>query len=88
MVKHLVWIQIQLENGGYISGIFNIPGMLLDYHVGDLMHAGDLGVLQPLLGNVLFELFQSMGGMITKPIRQTKDQLIISIPVKISAIIN
>ena len=33
----------------------------------DLMHMGDLGVVQMVLGNVLLELFFRMGGQVTRP---------------------
>ena len=39
-----------------------IPGILLCYVTADLMHAGDLGVLPIILGNVIWDIFKNLGG--------------------------
>ena len=52
---------------GYISGIYSLPGFDHKYNTVDLMHSSDLGILLYLLGNVLFEVFREMGGLITRP---------------------
>jgi len=56
-----------LLNNKPVSMLFQLPGFLFEYISGDLMHCGDLGVLQYLLGNVIHELFLSMGGRIKTP---------------------
>ena len=53
--------------GTYSSGIWAIPGFHLKCIRPDWMHMGCLGVLQYLIGNVLWELFKDMGGKFTNP---------------------
>ena len=51
-----------------MSGLFDVPGFVIAMVSIDLMHVSDLGILQVLLGNVLFELFKQVGGLITEPL--------------------
>ena len=67
MVSHTTWFLEQIAMAYYICGIFNVPGFQLDYVIIDIMHCLDLGVTQVLLGNVLYELFIMMGGLVTRP---------------------
>jgi len=51
----------------YLAGIFAFPGFSADYIVPDWMHCADLGVVQYLLGNILWEVFVSLGGVHSNP---------------------
>jgi hypothetical protein len=64
---HATFIASRLATNSYISGIFSIPGFVLDYFGVDFMHVADLGVTQYFLGAVLFTLFLEMGGVISRP---------------------
>ena len=44
-----------------------VPGFIIAYVTADLMHAGDLGILPIVLGNVLWNMFQKMGGTLKRP---------------------
>ena len=57
-----MFLEANLMSGAFVSAIFSIPGFIASYISIDLMHTGDLGVLQYLLGNVLWELFIVLGG--------------------------
>jgi len=70
MIQTHLHIRQLLAVGAFTSILFQWPGFAvlgLDLIQADLMHTGDLGVIQYLLGNVLFELFQEMGGIIGNP---------------------
>ena len=43
-------MQRVLAMGLYLSGVFSLPGFIVTYISGDLMHTGELGVLQHMLG--------------------------------------
>ena len=62
VIPHSAYLTSALLTGGFISCVFNLPGFDLSYIVVDLMHTADLGVTQYVLGNVLWEVFQEMGG--------------------------
>ena len=47
--------------------LFSIPGFKLKYISIDQLHAGDLGVMQFILGNILFDIFVEIGGLLTNP---------------------
>ena len=49
----------------YVSGIWSIPGFHLATIKLDWMHVCCLGILQYLLGNVLWECFRELGGSMT-----------------------
>ena len=66
-ISHRSFIENVQSSGSYISKLFSVPGFILEFVLGDLMHMSCLGVLPLVLGNVLFEIFISMGGEITKP---------------------
>ena len=42
--------------------LLGLPLFTIACIAADLMHAGDLGVVQYLLGNVLFDIFRELGG--------------------------
>ena len=46
----------------YVCGIFQIPGLTLDFVKPDWMHTVDLGILQYLVGCIMWELFLAVGG--------------------------
>ena len=60
-------MQSRLLEGKFFSAIFLLPGFIFDYFSIDLMHCCDLGILQYLLANVLFDLFLEMGGLVSRP---------------------
>ena len=64
---HADTLRIMIVEGLYVFALVALPGFLMSYVTPDLMHAGDLGVLQVLLGNVLYELFKAMGGTYESP---------------------
>jgi len=51
-----------LAQGQFVSAIWQVPGFCLATVRPDWMHVCCLGVLQYLCGNVLWELFQFLGG--------------------------
>ena len=65
LLTHDMFIASVLETGSYLSEIFNFVGFKHCMINGDLMHCGDLGVLQYLEGIVLYELLMEMGGRMT-----------------------
>ncbi len=66
-LSHIDFLEDTAVRGAALSKLFGIPGMLLEYVEVDLMHAGDLGILQYVLGNVLFECFGELGGVLARP---------------------
>ena len=54
--------QEAFERRAQPSPIWQIPGFLVSYCAPDFMHVSCLGILQYLSGNVLFEVFQHLGG--------------------------
>jgi hypothetical protein len=75
MICHADFIKRALILNLYVSVLFNFPGFVLEFVSIDLMHCCDLGILQYLLGNVLFELFLKIGGVITRPDEHIGDLL-------------
>ena len=63
---HATFIACRLATNAYVSGMFSIPGFLLDFFGVDFMHCADLGVTQYFLGAVFFTLFLELGGVITR----------------------
>ena len=53
--------------GGFLSGVWRVPGFFFDYVQMDSMHRRDLGVAQDCGGNVLFEIFERLGGVAARP---------------------
>ena len=70
MMTHRDYITYVLNKIGYVPGIFSLPGFCIAYATIDLLHCGCLGVVAYLAGNVLFELFQMIGGLITSSLKQ------------------
>ena len=67
MLTHQIFMQLQLADGKYISSIWNLPGLKTDHVTIDLMHTGCLGALLYTHGNVLWEIFEEVGGLTTRP---------------------
>ena len=67
MFTHELFMQWQLAQGGYLSPVWNIPGLRHEHFSIDLMHTGELGILLYLYANICFEIFCSIGGLISKP---------------------
>ena len=42
--------------GGTVAVLLTLPGFMLEYIQGDLMHASDLGLLPIMLGSVIWEV--------------------------------
>ena len=51
----------------FLSKLFSVPGFTLQYIIPDWMHTVCLGVLQYLMGNVMWELFVHIGGVWSNP---------------------
>ena len=47
--------------------VWHFPGFLFDFVQLDLMQMGNLGVAQDCAGNVLFEVFERLGGVAARP---------------------
>ena len=56
------FLERKLAAGVIISGVFNLPGFLLEYCLADWMRAVDLGIAQIVTACILWELFKMMGG--------------------------
>ena len=57
----------QLAAGDYIPLIFEWPGFILEYLHADFMHCVCLGIVQCVLGNILWELFHQLKGIQKRP---------------------
>lgn len=66
-VHHFSYLDGYLNDGKWISEIFTIPGFRFEFLSLDFMHVVDLGVAQYCVGNIMFELFLELGGLVTKP---------------------
>ena len=51
----------------YPSGIWSIPGLTIGMFKPDWMHCCDLGILQYVMGSVMWELLRQLGGTMNKP---------------------
>jgi len=51
----------------HVSSVWSIPGMVVSAVVPDYMHCCCLGILQYLLGNVVYEIFVDLHGTFKKP---------------------
>ena len=51
----------------YVSELWHTPGFQIKWVEPDFMHCVDLGILQTLQGNIVWELFVSFGGTIANP---------------------
>ena len=69
-MTHEIFIARMMFIGGYISGIFGIPGFIYDYFSTDLMHCGDLGVNLYIEACVLYDLLVEMKAKWTDPKEQ------------------
>ena len=68
LLTHQIYLQMCMANNIWVSEVFGLPGFRLEHITADLMHCVDLGIVQYLLGNVIWELcFVEMKGLITKP---------------------
>ena len=70
---HESWMRNRLLTASFVSGVFGIPGFRFEMVTLDWMHMCDLGIAQVAMGNILFEAFQRLGGLITKPQKGMKD---------------
>jgi hypothetical protein len=61
------WLAHVMLTCAYVMPLLGVPGFSILFVAADLMHAGDLGVILYLLGNVLWDLFGSMGGTYANP---------------------
>jgi hypothetical protein len=59
------WMQERIQAGGYVSGVCSWPGISFHGIVLDWVHMCDLGVAQACLGNILWEVFLRLGGLVT-----------------------
>ena len=66
-MNHLRFMSERIMANGYISGVFSFPGFIFEGITVDWMHTVDLGCAQVTCGNILWELFKSMGGTIAAP---------------------
>ena len=62
MLAHEIPMQLQLTQCGYVSTVWDIPGLRHEHFSVDLMHTGELGILLYLFANVFFEIFIDIGG--------------------------
>jgi hypothetical protein len=67
ILSHAQFVKERFQNRKYNSSLWNLPGFDLSCIKPDLLHVGDLGITQAIVGNIMFELFQLMGGKVTKP---------------------
>ena len=61
------WVLMMMTSAIRKFPLLAVPGFIIAYVTADLMHAGDLGVLPIVLGNVLWNMFQKMGGTLKRP---------------------
>ena len=60
-MRHVDYTEhMRRENHGWVSELFNIPGFRYWMIVMDLMHFGELGIVLPLLGNIMLEVFREV----------------------------
>lgn len=78
MVSTLDHLNDAIRNNEYIPTIFEWPGFILDFVVADFMHCVCLGVVQFVLGNVLWELFLLCNGIQCNP-NEALSQLMVCI---------
>ena len=58
---------IMMGTQRYTSGIWQIPGFVIQFIRPDFMHVADLGVSLTCLGNVLWHCFRQLGGSFNSP---------------------
>ena len=51
----------------YPSAIWQIPGLTISMFKPDWMHCSDLGILQMVMGNIMWELLVELGGTMRSP---------------------
>ena len=62
------WTRSRFERM-YVSELWRTPGFNIKWVEPDFMHCVDLGILQVLQGNIMWELFRSCDGTIANPRR-------------------
>ena len=77
LLTHNGFAMEALTNNLYISAIMNLPGFRYSYISIDFMHCSCLGIVQILLGNVLYEIFRKMNGVNANPKRTIADLLLL-----------
>ena len=66
-LTHATWLARALREGRYLNDVWRWPGFVFESITLDWMHMADLGTTMVILGNVLFECFQELGGLVTRP---------------------
>ena len=66
-VSPSTWLRDRMLSNGYVSAVFSWPGFTFHSIVLDWMHMVDLGCAQACLGNILWEIFRDIGGLVTAP---------------------
>jgi hypothetical protein len=66
MVDDATFWEMAAHGPQFRSTIWSIPGFSIRFCRPDFMHSCCLGILQYMLGNIMFELFQSLGGTFLK----------------------
>ena len=62
------YLEDVLRRHAPLSKLFSLPAMQVDFVEVDLLHAADLGILQYLLGNCLWEVWRyNFHGKISRP---------------------
>jgi hypothetical protein len=67
IISHAGFMANAFATEGFVSVVFSLPGFIFAYILIDLMHAGELGVLQYLLGNIFYDMFKHVGGTKKQP---------------------
>ena len=67
LISDAVFMLRLFESGKHICPLWFLPGFVVSMVCLDLMHVGCLGIVQALGGNILFEMFIKLGGLVTNP---------------------
>ena len=59
----------------YLAGVWAWPGFDLDFVDADFTHCACVGIVGPCLGNILYELFLEMNGVLARPGQQIAELL-------------
>ena len=79
LITHQIYLQMCMTRNIWVSELFGLPGFRLEYVDADLMHCSDLGIVQYLLGNIIFELCFSkdeMGSTLKSPQQAFADLMV------------
>eukprot|EP00959_Pyramimonas_sp_CCMP1952_P471715 9498862-Pyramimonas_sp.AAC.1 len=67
LLSHADFLNEVLSGSSMLVGLFKLPGFRVEFVVADVMHTVCLGIAQVLLGNIYWELFQSLNGVYKEP---------------------